>query len=94
MFKRTKKLISSQYSPQPSFEGLEQRVLFSGGYSLQTIAKVGDSLPNPADGGYTSDFEPGKLNARGQLVFTSEQGKPLRDSKIEAERFSPIHTTS
>ena len=55
---------------------LEQRALFSAGYAYSVVAAFGDPLPRPADGVYTGDFEPGGINERGQVVFTSDQGKP------------------
>ena len=59
-----------------TIEPLERRTLLSAGYAIQAVAQVGDPLPNPADGIFTSDFETGGINSRGQIVFTSEQGKP------------------
>jgi len=46
------------------------------GYAIQGVAMLGQSLPNRPDGVFTSDFEPGGINNRGQIVFTGEQGKP------------------
>ena len=57
-------------------ELLERRVLFSAGYTLQALAKLGDPAPGPEGGVFTFDFEPGRINERGQVVFTADLAQP------------------
>ena len=44
----------------------------STGYSLAALAVVGQPAPGPEGGTFTFDFEPGRLNNKGQLIFVAD----------------------
>src|SRR5262249_40625139 len=65
-------------------ERLEDRSLLS--YTFQSLAVLGGAAPGPEGGHYINDFEPGKINNQGQLVFTADldtggEGVFLGDTK-------------
>src|SRR5262245_26650579 len=51
-------------------ERLEDRSLLS--YSFQSLAVLGGASPGPEGGHYINDFEPGKINNQGQVIFTAD----------------------
>src|SRR5438105_3476903 len=55
-------IISIAAAPDRSLAG-------PAGYSFQAIASLGSPAPN---GAFVSDFEPTRLNNRGQIAFTAE----------------------
>src|SRR2546426_2978706 len=64
-------IISIAAAPRRSLAG-------PAGYSFQAIAYLGDDAPG--GGKFVSDFEPTRLNNRGQVAFTAEPDVPGKEA--------------